>query len=134
MITKAKALKIRSLAMESAVAMDDVNASTVPEMFPKLKQDGSLVSAGTRINWNGQLKKAAADLWDTEENNPDNAPALWEDINYVGGYRVIPEVITAALAFSKGERGAWKGVVYESMQDHNVWNPEQFAAGWKRIS
>lgn len=133
MITKAKALKIRSLAMESAVAMDDVNASTVPEMFPKLKQDGSLVSAGTRINWNGQLKKAAADLWDTEENNPDSAPALWEDLNYVNGYRVIPETVTAAQAFSKGERGVWKGVVYESTQDNNVWNPVQFAAGWQKI-
>ena len=133
MITKAKALKIRSLAMESAVAMDDISASTVPEMFPKLKGDGSLVSAGTRINWNGQLKKAAADLWDTAENNPDNAPALWESINYVNGYRIIPEVITAALAFSKGERGVWKGVVYESTQDNNVWNPEQFAAGWQKI-
>lgn len=134
MITKAKALKIRSLAMESAVAMDDISASTVPELFPKLKGDGSLVSAGTRINWNGQLKKAAADLWDTAANDPDNAPALWESINYVNGYRVIPETVTAALAFSKGERGVWKGVVYESTQDNNVWNPEQFAAGWKRIS
>ena len=134
MITKAKALKIRSLAMESATEMDDVNASTVPEMFPKLKYDGALVSAGTRINWNGQLKKAAADLWDTPENNPHNAPALWEDLNYVNGYRVIPEVITAVLAFSKGDRGVWKGVVWESTQDSNIWNPEQFAAGWKRIA
>lgn len=133
MITKAKALKIRSLAMESAVAMDDISASTIPEMFPKMKGDGSLVFAGTRINWNGQLKKAAADLWDTTENNPDNAPALWEDINYVNGYRVIPEVITVALAFSNGERGVWKGVVYESTQDNNVWNPEQFTAGWQKI-
>jgi hypothetical protein len=133
MITKAKALKIRSLAMESAAAMDDVNASTVPEMFPKLKQDGTLVSAGTRINWNGQLKKAAVDLWDTAESNPDNAPTLWEDINYVNGYRVIPDVITVALAFSKDERGVWECVVYESMQDNNVWNPEQFAAGWEKL-
>ena len=133
MITREKALKIRSLAMKSAEQMDDISATTVPEMFPKLKVDGSLVPAGTRINWNGQLKKAAADLWDTAENNPDNAPALWEDINYVNGYRVIPEVITAALAFSKGERGVWKGVVYESTRDNNVWNPEQFAAGWQKI-
>ena len=134
MITKTKALKIRALAMESAAEMDDVSASCVPEMFPKLQQDGSLVPAGTRINWNGQLKKAAADLWDTEENNPGSAPALWEDIHYVNGYRIIPETVTAALAFSKGERGVWKGVVWESTQDNNVWNPEQFAAGWKRIS
>lgn len=130
---RSKALKIRSLAMTSAVEMDDVSASNLPEMFPNLKQDGSLVKVGTRINWNGQLKKAAVDLWDTAENNPDNAPTLWEDLNYVDGYRVIPEVITTTTAFSKGENGVWKGAVYESLYDANVWNPEQFAAGWKKI-
>lgn len=130
MISRKKALKIRSLAMDSAVEMDDVSASSMPEMFPKLKQDGSLVKAGTRINWNGQLKKAAADLWDTAENNPDNAPTLWEDINYVNGYRAIPEIITVTTAFAKGEIGFWKGALYESLYDANVWNPEQFAAGW----
>ena len=128
---RSKALKIRSLAMTSAVEMDDVNASNLPEMFPKLNQDGSLVKVGTRINWNGQLKKAAADLWDTAENNPDNAPALWEDLNYVNGIREIPEVITVTTMFYKGEKGWWKGAVWESLQDNNVWNPEQFAAGWK---
>lgn len=132
MISRAKALKIRALAMESAADMTDANASTLPEMFPRLKQDGSLVSAGTRINWNGQLKKAAVDLWDTAENNPDNAPDLWEDINYVNGYRVIPETITVATAFAKGELGWWKDAVYESLYDGNSWNPEQFAAGWRK--
>lgn len=133
MISRKKAMKIRSLAMDSAMEMDDVNASSLPEMFPKLKGDGSLVKAGTRINWKGQLKKAASDLWDTFDNNPDNAPALWEDINYTNGYRTIPETISAALAFSKGEKGWWKGAVWESQYDANVWNPEQFAAGWNKI-
>lgn len=132
MISRAKALKIRSLAMNSAVEMTDANASTIPEMFPRLKQDGELISAGTRINWNGQLKKATADLWDTAENNPDNAPTLWEDINYIKGYRVIPETITTTTMFAKGELGWWKDAVWESLQDNNVWNPEQFAAGWKK--
>lgn len=132
-MTRAKALKIRSLAMNSAVEMDDINASSLPEMFPKLKEDGELVKVGTRINWNGQLKKAAVDLWDTAENNPDNAPALWEDINYVNGYRAIPEVITVTTAFAKGEIGFWKDSLYESLFDANVYNPEQFAAGWKKV-
>lgn len=135
MITRAKAMKIRSVARGAAAELDDVNASIVPELFPRLAGDGSLVPAGTRINWNGQLKRAAADLWDTAENNPDNAPDLWEDINYVNGYRVIPQDITAGLAFSKGEKGWWEedGTVYESIFDGaNVWNPEQFAAGWEK--
>lgn len=134
MITRAKALQIRALAMKSTTDMTDAEASTIPEMFPRLKQDGSLVPAGTRINWNGQLKRAAVDLWDTAENNPDNAPTLWEDISYMNGYRVIPETITAGLAFSKGEIGWWKDAAYESLQDNNVWNPEQFAAGWQKLT
>lgn len=133
MISRAKALKIRALAMDSAVELDDAQASTVPEMYDRLYGNGSLVKAGTRIYWNGQLKKAAVDLWDTAENNPDNAPTLWEDLNYVNGYRVIPEVITVTTAFSKGERGWWKNAVYESLQDNNVWNPDQFAAGWQKL-
>ena len=133
MISRKKTLKIRSLAMDSAVDLDDAQASTVPEMYPRLQEDGSLVKAGTRINWNGQLKRAAADLWDTAENNPGNAPALWENIDYTNGYRTIPETITAGLAFAKGELGWWKGAVWECLQDNNVWNPEQFSAGWKKI-
>lgn len=133
MITRKKALKIRSLAMDSAMDLDDAKASNVPEMFPRLTEEGSLVNAGTRICWKGKLKRAAVDLWDTAENNPDNAPALWEDINYTNGYRDIPENITAGLAFSKGEQGWFEDGVWESLQDNNVWNPKQFAAGWKKI-
>lgn len=133
MISKLKALHIRALAMDSAVKLDDAKASTIPEMFPRLVLDGSLVKAGTRINWNGALKKAAVDLWATVENTPDNAPDLWADLNYVNGIRVIPEVITVTTAFSKGELGWWKEAIYESLVDANVYNPEQFAAGWKKI-
>ena len=134
MIGKDKALMIRALAMKSAVEMTDANASTLPEMFPTLKRNGELVKNGTRINWNGRLKRAAVDLWDTIENDPDHAPTLWENIDYSNGYRTIPEVITAGLAFAKGELGWWKDAVWESLQDNNVWNPDQFAAGWKKIN
>ena len=39
--------------------LTDADASTAAELFPRLKQDGSLVSAGTRINWYGKVKRAA---------------------------------------------------------------------------
>lgn len=133
MISRKKAMEIRALAMDSAVDLDDVQASNVPEMYPRLKEDGSEVKAGTRIYWNGQLKRAAVTLWDTKENNPDNAPALWENIDYTNGYRTIPEVITAGTAFAKGEMGWWKDAVYESLYDANVWTPDQFPAGWNKI-
>lgn len=117
----------------AAASLDDKNASITPELFGKLNNNGELVSAGTRINWNGVLKRATVDLWDRKENNPDNAPALWEDINYKEGIRIIPEVITVGLAFTKDECGWWKDNIYISLLDNNVWTPEANPSGWTLV-
>lgn len=127
---KAKALRA---AIEMASAkLDDKDASTAPEMFQRLKGDGSLIKAGTRINWGGIVKRAAVDLWDTAENTPELAPTLWEDISYRQGYRIIPETITAGLAFAKGEKGWWNGELYESLLGANVWTPAVNPSGWTK--
>ena len=99
-----------------------------------LSGDGSLVKAGTRINWKGALKRAAVDLWDTAENTPDAAPTLWEDIAYRDGIRIIPETITAGLAFANGELGYWGDSIYKSKLDSNVWTPAQYPDGWELVS
>ena len=131
---RAEALRIRTIVEQAAVSLDDKTASEAAMLFPKLKQDGSLVAVGTRINHNGVIKRAAVDLWDTAENNPDNAPALWEDISYKDGYRIIPETITAGTAFEKDECGWWKGILYRSLIPANVYTPEQYAAGWEVVN
>ena len=120
-------------AMDAAGAqLDDAAASKSVLIYPTLQYNGALIEAGTRINWNGQLKRAAVDLWDTAENTPDVATDIWEDINYKNGYRIIPETITAGLAFSKDEIGWWGDVLYKSIYDGaNVWTPEQYAAAWE---
>ena len=113
---------------------NDALASRSPAAFKALKGDGSLIKAGTRINHNGALKRAAVDLWDTPENGPDAAPALWEDILYRQGYRIIPETITAGLAFAKDECGWWGDVLYKSILDNNVWTPAAYPAGWEEVT
>ena len=126
-----KARKMRAAMETAAVSLDDATASTAPELFPRLKRDGSLVKAGTRICWGGTLKRAAVDLWDNAENTPDAAPTLWEDIDYRDGYRVIPSVITAGTAFAMDELGWWGGELYKSKLAANVYTPEQYPAGWE---
>ena len=113
--------------------MDDKTASTAATLFPRLKADGSLVSAGTRINWNGTIKKAAVDLWDMAENNPDDAPGLWANIEYKDGYRIIPDTLTVTTAFADGEYGWWNNVLYKSLTDNNVYTPEQCPSNWEKV-
>ena len=130
-LEQAKAIK---KALDSlAVNATDAVASTAVIAYPKLKGDNNLIKNGTCINWNGMLKRATVDLWDTVENNPDNAPSLWEDINYKEGYRIIPETITVGTAFAKNECGWWNDKLYKSLMDANVYTPDQYSIGWELI-
>ena len=132
-VDKQEAQTIRGFIETAAEGLDDATASQMALLFPGLKGDGSLVKSGTRINWNGVVKRAAVDLWDTETNNPDNAPTLWEDLAYIDGIRIIPDVITVGTAFSKGEQGWWNGALYESQADNNVWTPDAYPAYWEEV-
>lgn len=115
------------------IITDDATASRAVEFHPGMNYDGALISAKTRIRWHGQLKRATVDIWDTEANNPDNAPALWEDIAYRSGFRIIPETITATLAFSEGECGWWGDVLYRSLINGNVYTPAVYPQGWEAV-
>ena len=126
-----EARTIRTIIETAVASLDDKTASTAPTLFPRLRQDGSLIKAGTRINYNGSIKRAAVDLWDTVDNSPDNAPTLWEDILYRDGYRIIPDVITAGTAFALDELGWWGDKLYKSLLSANVYTPEQYPNGWE---
>lgn len=122
-------------AIDKALPMfDDKSASMLTILYPVMQYNGVLIPAKTRINWRGKLKRSAVDLWDTEDNNPDNASTLWEDIAYKDGFRIIPETITATLAFTEGEYGWWGDQLYHSTINGNVYTPEQYPTGWEAVT
>lgn len=131
--TKADAMVFRKQIETASLNLDDKAASMSSDLYSGMKYNGQLILAGTRINHNGSLYKAAVDLWDTETNNPDNAPTIWAKLMYHDGVRVIPEVITVTTAFSKDELGYWEadGTIYRSLVDNNVYTPVQYAANWQ---
>ena len=105
-----------------------------PDLFPRLKGDGSLIEHGTHINWYGTIKRAANALWDRPENNPDNAPDLWDDIEYREGLRVLTGPITASnpvqvdeVCWYKDEK--WKNI----LGTVNVYLPDEYLAGWEKV-
>lgn len=126
-----KARKLRKIIESAIVSVDDKTSSEAVELLPRLKNNETLIPAGTRINHNGVVKRATVDLWDTEENNPDNAPTLWEDVLYKDGYRIIPDVLSVTTAFAEGEYGWWGDKLYKSLVNDNVYTPEQYAQNWE---
>ena len=49
------ALKLRPYIERAAQSLDDKTASDAAALFPRLKQGGALVLAGTRMNWGGTV-------------------------------------------------------------------------------
>ena len=131
-MTRSEAQKLITDIVKLREAATDTQASLAVSVYHTLKQDGSLIKSGTRINYNGTIIRAAVDLYDTETNSPENAPTLWEALNYKEGYRIIPEVITVGTAFSKGELGWWNDELYKSLVDSNVYTPDQYAPNWSK--
>ena len=119
----------------SGLSIPDATASRMVDYYPTLTDfdDGALIQAKTVINWNGVLKRAAVDLWNTETNRPDSAPTLWADIAYRDGIRIIPETITAETAFMLNELGWRDGHIYKSGMDGNVYTPEQAPTVWELV-
>ena len=127
-----RARQFRKSGIAWAKDLTDAEAADVPSLYDGMKYDGSLIKVNTRILWGDTLKRAAVDLWDTEANNPDNNPGLWEDVLYRNGIRVIPENIPATDPFNMDELGWWGEELYKSLANNNVYTPEQYAPNWEK--
>ena len=135
-MTERRFTRVLGAIKEQREKVPDTIASETPDLYPTMKFDRSLIKVGTRINWNGQLKRALVDLWDAPENSPDVAPVYWHDLVFYKGYRVIPSVFTAILAFSLGEIGYWPphDKFYKSLLAVNVYDPDAYMAGWEEVA
>lgn len=142
MWTRTKAERIRAL-VEKAMAVSpltDAEASEMPTMFPKWddlpagyefkKED---VAKRPRVWYGGKLYVVTGVHKVQADWTPDVAVSLYEYVPYRDGYREIPEHITAAHPFSKGEEGIdADGVIWVSKKDNNVYTPTQYADNWMK--
>lgn len=130
-MTETQARAIRQILVNGSASLTDAAVSMAPECLDHMTYDGSLIKHGTRINWGGEIKRAAVDLYDREDQDPAHAPTLWEAVMYRLGYRIIPETITVGLAFSEGEIGWWGDKLYRSKVNDNVYTPAQYPDNWE---
>ena len=128
------AKKLRPHIEYAVEGFSDKEASECAPLFRRLKQDGTLVEAKTRINWNGTLKRAKVALWDIESQDPEHAPELWEDVAYRDGIRVAPKEFTSTNAASYGELMWFGDKLYKSLMNGNTFFPDQVPSIWELIT
>lgn len=132
---RSEVIRLRGIVEKAAVSLDDKTASEAATLFPSLKGDGSLVAHGTRVNWRGTIKRAANNLWDTPENNPDNAPTLWDDLAYKDGYRILTGSIPATNPVQVDECCWYKDKLYKNILGvPSVYLPDEYPTGWELVT
>ncbi|MCF0185652.1 MAG: hypothetical protein HUJ98_04080 [Bacteroidaceae bacterium] len=97
--------------------------------------DGSVIKAGWRYHIDDTIYIAMVDMWDTEQYYPkdDIIGALWLEVEYHNGIRIIPDSINTTLQWSKDELGWRNDTLYKSLMDNNVWTPELYPSGWEVV-
>lgn len=138
-IDKAKELREQILANRVAtqklVKVEDLSEEELADLISLYDEwkVGLDVKAGDKLSYNGVLYKVIQEHTTQENWRPPDVAALFVKIQPAGVLREIKETMLATEAFAKGEKGTWKGKIYESLIDNNVWNPDAHSAGWKLV-
>lgn len=109
----------------------------VPTVFPayevghayKIKD---VFSYGTNAVGDPQLYQVLQAHTSAEQWPPDTATSLYKKIGVTsGGYPEWVQPLGATDAYNKGDIVSYKGKLYRSTIDSNVWAPDAYPAGWE---
>lgn len=133
MITAERARKLRGVIERGVAALNlpPEEAVEVVELFPEW-EIGKAYEAGTRVQHGGSLYECVNAHTSAAEWSPPAAASLWSPVSVdpVTGLDEWRQPTGAHDAYNKGDRVVYKGSIYESLIDGNVWSPETYPAGW----
>lgn len=105
----------------------------IPEVYPVWSADSVVYKKDDRVTYNGILYKVLTDHTSQASWTPTDAPSLFAKVLTSSESILEWEQPTAENAYMKGDRVRYKGKVYESLIDNNVWAPDAYPDGWKEI-
>ena len=130
-------------AMDTAGAMlTDEQALTVIDLYDEWNGNKVQVYDGTdkehpqtKVQRLGDLYKCNISHVTQPDWPPELTPNLWTKIAAPGEYREIKDGMLSTEAFAKGEIGWYKTKdnLYESLFDGNVYTPDSYPAGWRKV-
>lgn len=118
--------------------LSDEKALLVPMLFPEWEV-GKEYAVGDRVLYLDTLYKVLTAHTSQKTWEPDVAPSLFAKVLIVkddNGEQVdIPEWVQpeSTNPYMTGDKVKFKGAVYESVIDNNVWSPTDYPSGWKTV-
>lgn len=82
-----------------------------------------------------QLYQVLQDHTSSAEWSPDTATSLYKKIGVTEeGYPEWVQPLGATDAYNTGDIVSYKGVLYRSLINGNVWSPEAYPSGWEEYT
>lgn len=131
--------QLRRALQMFAVTLTDDQAMEVATVYP-VWESGKTYTAGTilRHGQNGvgdpQLYRVVQEHTSQADWPPEATPALYTAIGLTSdGYPIWSRPTGAHDAFNTGDIVDYKGILYKSLIDGNVYSPDEYPAGWEVV-
>lgn len=124
--------------VQTATMTDDEIVS-VAGVFPKWQAGvhytmGQIISYGINSLGDPQLYKVISSHTSQSDWTPDTAASLFDAFGLdESGYVIWSQPAGAHDAYAKGDIVNYNGELYESTIDGNVWAPDIYPDGWKKV-
>lgn len=119
--------------------LDEDTALEVATVYPTWKINtyyakGQIISYGTNSVGDPQLYKVITGHTSQADWTPDTAASLFSAFGLDDdGYVIWAQPSGVHDAYKKGDIVNYKGTLYRSLIDGNVWSPDVYAAGWELV-
>ena len=114
-------------------SISDGVALKMPELFPHWSGNSKECVVDDKVLYNNVLYKVLQNHTSQETWTPTSAPSLFAKVLTSEGVILEWEQPSSTNPYMKGDKVKFKGKIYESLIDNNVWSPEGYPAGWKEI-
>ena len=120
--------------MVASEVTDDAKALAIQEFYDDWEV-GVKYEVGTYIRYEGVLYKVITAHTSQSDWTPTSASSLFAKVLTDPTGETINEWVQpdSTNAYMTGDKVIFKGKIYQSLIDNNVWSPSAYPAGWKEI-
>ena len=132
--------QLRKALQMFAQTLTDEQAMEIATIYPayevgKAYSVNEMFAYGINDVGDPQLYRVVQAHTSQEDWKPDSTPALYTPIGLnPQGYPKWSRPTGAHDAYNTGDIVEYNGTLYKSLTDGNVWSPEEYPAGWERVT
>lgn len=132
-MTRTKAREFVESLVNLRGSATDEQAVEAQAVYPEWKED-VVYALDERILYKNVLYKVITAHTSQTDWTPDVAASLFAKV-LIPDENVIPEweQPDSTNAYMTGDKVVYKGQIYVSVVDNNIWSPEAYPAGWELV-